>query len=106
MSIKNLFDWTNIRHGREEMRYRLETDREFFGDDLAENMETQGILVVLEEIAASLDQTQTPCNCCGTKVRSDIVGYYAAIAIDGSITRVRKAATNLRQAATQPSEGE
>ena len=52
----------------------------------------------LEEIAASLDQTQTPCNCCGTKVRSDVVAYYAAIAVEGSITRVRKAATNLRQA--------
>tara|TARA_R110002110_G_scaffold367798_1_gene577567 strand:+ start:68 stop:298 length:231 start_codon:yes stop_codon:yes gene_type:complete len=58
----------------------------------------------LEEIAASLDQTQTPCDHCGTRVRSDVVAYYAAIAIDGSITRVRKAATNLRQAATQPSE--
>ena len=55
MSIKNLFDWTNIRHGREEMRYRLETDREFFGDDLAENMETQGILVVLEAPAYYLE---------------------------------------------------
>ena len=62
------------------------------------------IAAVLEEIAASLDQTQTPCNCCGTKVRSDIVAYYAAIAIEGARSRVLKAATNLRQAATQPSE--
>ena len=58
------------------------------------------VAAVLEEIAASLDQTQTPCDCCGTKVRSDIVGYYAAIAIDGAQSRVRKAATNLRQAAS------
>lgn len=62
------------------------------------------VAAVLEEIATSLDQTQTPCDHCGTKVRSDIVAYYAAIAIDGAITRVRKASTNLRQAATQPSE--
>ena len=59
---------------------------------------------VLEEIAASLDQTQTLCNCCGTKVRSDIVSYYASIAIEGARSRVLKASTNLRQAATQPSE--
>ena len=64
------------------------------------------VAAVLEEIAGSLDQTQTPCNCCGTKVRSDIVGYYAAIAIEGAITRVLKASTNLRQAATQPPEEE
>ena len=64
----------------------------------------EDIAEFLEEIAASLDQTQTPCNCCGTKVRSDVVAYYAAIAVEGAITRVLKAATNLRQAATQPSE--
>tara|TARA_R110000751_G_scaffold83898_1_gene168172 strand:- start:276 stop:512 length:237 start_codon:yes stop_codon:yes gene_type:complete len=56
------------------------------------------VAAVLEEIAASLDQTQTPCDCCGTKVRSDIVGYYAAIAIEGARSRVLKAALNLRQA--------
>ena len=37
----------------------------------------EDIAEFLEEIAASLDQTQTPCNCCGTKVRSDVVAYYA-----------------------------
>jgi len=62
------------------------------------------VAAVLEEVAASLDQTQTPCDHCGTKVRRDVVSYYAAIAIDGAQSRVRKAATNLRQAATQPSE--
>jgi Glu-tRNA(Gln) amidotransferase subunit E-like FAD-binding protein len=58
MTIKNLFDWTNMKHGREEMRYRLETDREFFGDDLAENMETQGIIVVLEAPAYYLEEAE------------------------------------------------
>ena len=60
------------------------------------------VAAVLEEIAASLDQTQTPCDSCGTKVRRDVVSYYAAIAIDGAQSRVRKAATNLRQAASSP----
>jgi hypothetical protein len=55
MTIKNLFQWTSMKHGREEMRYRLETDREFFGDDLAENMEPQGIIVVLEAPAYYLE---------------------------------------------------
>jgi hypothetical protein len=55
MTITNLFDWTNIRHGREEMRYRLETDHEFFGDDISENMEPQGIIVVLEAPAYYLE---------------------------------------------------
>ena len=55
MTITNLFDWTHLRHGRERMRYRLETDREFFGDDLSENMETQGIIVVLEAPAYYLE---------------------------------------------------
>ena len=62
------------------------------------------VAVVLAEIHASLDQTATPCDCCGTKVRSDIVAYYASIAIEGAMSRVRKAATNLRQAATQKTE--
>ena len=60
----------------------------------------EDIAEFLEEIAASLDQTQTPCDHCGTKVRRDVVSYYAAIAIDGAQSRVRKAATNLRQAAS------
>ena len=58
MTITNLFDWTSMKHGREEMRYRLETDREFFGDDLAESMETQGILVVLEAPAYYLEEAE------------------------------------------------
>ena len=58
MTIKNLFQWTSMKHGREEMRYRLETDREFFGDDLAENMETQGIIVVLEAPAYWLEEAE------------------------------------------------
>ena len=62
------------------------------------------VAAVLEEIAASLDQTTTPCDHCGTKVRSDVVAYYAAIAVEGAMSRVLKAATNLRQAATQPPE--
>ena len=60
------------------------------------------IAAVLAEIHSSLAQTQTPCDHCGTNVRSDIVGFYAAIAGEGAITRVRKAATNLRQAASSP----
>jgi hypothetical protein len=62
------------------------------------------VAAVLEGIAASLDQTQTPCDCCGTKVRSDSVAYYAAVALAGAMSRVRKAATHLRQAATQKTE--
>ena len=58
------------------------------------------VAAVLEEIAASLDQTTTPCDHCGTKVRSDVVAYYAAIAIDGAQSRGLKASTNLRQAAS------
>ena len=58
----------------------------------------------LEEVHSSLDQTQTPCDHCGTKARSDIVEYYASIAIDGAMSRIRKASTNLRQAATQKIE--
>ena len=64
----------------------------------------EDIAAVLAEIHSSLDQTQTPCDHCGTKARSDIVEFYAAIAVEGAITRVRKAATNLRQAATQKTE--
>ena len=64
----------------------------------------EDIAEFLEEIAASLDQTQTPCAHCGAQVRRDVVAYYAAIAIDGAQSRVRKASTNLRQAATQPPE--
>ena len=55
MTITNLFPWISMKHGREEMRYRLETDHEFFGDDLAENMEPQGIIVVLEAPAYYLE---------------------------------------------------
>ena len=62
------------------------------------------VAAVLAEIHSSLDQTQTPCDCCGTKVRRDVVAYYAAIAVEGATSRVLKAATNLRQAATQPPE--
>ena len=58
MTITNLFQWTSMKHGREEMRYRLETDREFFGDDLAENMEPQGIIVVLEAPAYYLEEAE------------------------------------------------
>ena len=66
----------------------------------------EDIAEFLEEIAASLAQTQTPCDHCGTKVRRDVVAYYAAIAVEGAMSRVRKASTNLRQAATQPPEEE
>ena len=55
MTITNLFPWISMQHGREEMRYRLETDHEFFGDDLAESMEPQGIIVVLEAPAYYLE---------------------------------------------------
>ena len=58
MTITNLFDWTNIRHGREEMRYRLETDHEFFGDDISAGMEPQGIIVVLEAPAYYLEDAE------------------------------------------------
>ena len=55
MTITKLFQWTSMKHGREEMRYRLVGDREFFGDDLSAGMEAQGILVVLEAPAYYLE---------------------------------------------------
>ena len=58
MTITNLFDWTNIRHGREEMRYRLETDHEFFGDDISENMAPEATIVVLEAPAYYLEEAE------------------------------------------------
>ena len=58
MTIKNLFDWTYMKHGRERMRYRLETDHEFFGDDISEDMEAQGIIVVLEAPAYYLEEAE------------------------------------------------
>jgi hypothetical protein len=58
MTIKNLFDWTSMKHGREEMRYRLVGDHEFFGDDLSAGMEPQGIIVVLEAPAYYLEEAE------------------------------------------------
>ena len=58
MTIKNLFDWTYMKHGRERMRYPLETAHEFFGDDISEDMEAQGIIVVLEAPAYYLEEAE------------------------------------------------
>jgi hypothetical protein len=136
MTITNLFDWTSMQHGREEMRYRLETDHEFFGDDLSAGMEPQGIIVVLEnpayyleeaealelaeavkarmempvvgrlgavveelrQILRDLDTSQSKCEGCERTGYNDKTEGHSAQAIKAAITRLARAAVELRQA--------
>ena len=58
MTIKNLFPWTSMKHGREEMRYRLVSDHEFFGDDLSESAPPEATIVVLEAPAYYLEEAE------------------------------------------------
>ena len=58
MTITNLFDWTIMKHGRERMRYRLETEYEFFGDDISENETALDTIVVLEAPAYYLEEAE------------------------------------------------
>jgi hypothetical protein len=58
MTITNLFDWTSMKHGREEMRYRLVGDHEFFGDDLSERAPPEATIVVLEAPAYYLEEAE------------------------------------------------
>ena len=55
----------------------------------------------LATIHAELDQTQTPCSHCGIKSRANVAEYYASVALEGAITRIRKAANGLLQAAEE-----
>ena len=52
----------------------------------------------LATIHAELDQTRTPCDHCGIKSRANAAEYYAAVALEGAITRIRKAANGLQVA--------
>ena len=47
-------------------------------------------------IHAELDQTQTPCSHCGIKSRANVAQYYASVALEGSMTRIRRAADGLQ----------
>jgi|TARA_R110000824_G_scaffold74837_2_gene190146 hypothetical protein len=49
-------------------------------------------------IRAELDQTQsrTPCPHCGIKSRANVAEYYASVALEGGMTRIRRAADGLQ----------
>ena len=47
-------------------------------------------------IHAELDQTQTPCSHCGIKSRANVAEYYASVALEGSMTRIRRAVDGLQ----------
>jgi hypothetical protein len=47
-------------------------------------------------IHGELDQSQTPCSHCGVKGRTKVSEYYAAVALEGSMTRIRRAADGLQ----------
>jgi hypothetical protein len=50
----------------------------------------------IAEVHGELDQTQTPCSHCGVKGRTNVSEYYAAVALEGSMTRIRRAADGLQ----------
>ena len=50
----------------------------------------------LATIHAELDQTQTPCSHCGIKSRANVAEYYASVALEGSMTRIRRAVDGLQ----------
>ena len=50
----------------------------------------------LATIHAELDQTQTPCSHCGIKSRANVAQYYASVALEGSMTRIRRAVDGLQ----------
>ena len=48
-------------------------------------------------VQGELDQTQTPpCEHCGIKGRATVTEYYAAVALEGARTRIRKAIDGLQ----------
>jgi len=49
-------------------------------------------------IHGELDQSQTPCSHCGVKGRTNVSEYYASVALEGSMTRIRKAVDGLNAA--------
>ena len=55
----------------------------------------------LATIHAELDQTQTPCSHCGIKSRANVAEYYASVALEGSMTRIRRAADGLQAEGAQ-----
>jgi hypothetical protein len=136
MTITNLFPWIHMKHGREEMRYRLIGDHEFFGDDLSEDAPLEATIVVLEapaywledaevlelaeavkarmempvagrldhiveelrQILRDLDTSQSKCEGCERTGYNDKVEGHSAQAIEAAITRLARAAVELRQA--------
>jgi hypothetical protein len=136
MTITNLFPWISMKHGREEMRYRLVSDHEFFGDDLSESAPPEAIIVVLEnpayyleeaevlemasaikarmempvagrlddvveelrQILRDLDTSQSKCEGCERTGYNDKTEGHSAQAIKAAITRLARAAVELRQA--------
>jgi len=49
-------------------------------------------------IHGELDQSQTPCSHCGVKGRTNVSEYYASVALEGAMTRIRKAVDGLNAA--------
>ena len=50
----------------------------------------------IAEVHSELDQSQTPCSHCGVKGRTNVSEYYASVALEGSMTRIRRAADGLQ----------
>ena len=48
-------------------------------------------------VQGQLDQSQTPCSHCGIKARSTPAQYYAAVSLQGAMSRIRKAVSGLRE---------
>ena len=48
-------------------------------------------------VQGQLDQSQTPCSHCGIKARSNPAQYYAAVSLEGAMSRIRKAVSGVRE---------
>ena len=48
-------------------------------------------------VQGQLDQSQTPCSHCGIMGRSNQEYYYAAVSLEGAMSRIRKAVSGLRE---------
>ena len=60
----------------------------------------------LHQIKGDLDTSNCMCDCCERTGFNNKVEGHSAQAIEAAITRLTRAATELRQAATQPPEEE
>ena len=47
-------------------------------------------------VQGALDQSQTPCSHCGIKSRNKVAEYYASVALESAMTRIRRAADGLQ----------